>query len=292
MPEATVGLLHPGEMGATVGAAAKAAGARVIWASEDRSPASRRRASAYELEDLGSIDRLVATADFVISICPPHSAFEVARSVAARRFPGVYIDANAVSPARARAMAGVIENAGGTFVDGGIIGPPAARPGTTRLYLSGREVARVAELFRNSVLETVQMHAPVGAASALKMAYSSWTKGSAALLIALRAFAIAEGIDAQLLAEWRRSLPDLPARSEETFHLNARKAWRFVGEMEEMADTFQAAGLPTGFAFAAKEIYQRLNDYKDASAPPSLAEVVNVIRASETRASRGEPTGP
>jgi 3-hydroxyisobutyrate dehydrogenase-like beta-hydroxyacid dehydrogenase len=111
MPEATVMLLHPGEMGGTVGAAAKAAGARVVWASEDRSPASRSRASAYELEDLGSIDRLVATADFVISICPPHLALEVARSVAVRRFPGVYIDANAVSPARARTMAGVIENA-------------------------------------------------------------------------------------------------------------------------------------------------------------------------------------
>jgi len=293
MTNATVGLLHPGEMGSTIGAAAKAAGARVVWASEDRSPASRSRASASELEDLGSIDRLVATADFVISICPPHSALEVAGSVAARGFPGVYIDANAVSPDKARSMAGVIEEAGGTFVDGGIIGPPAEKPGTTRLYLSGQEVARVAELFHGSVLETVQMHAPVGAASALKMAYSSWTKGSAALLIALRAVAITEGIDAELLAEWRQSIPDLPARSERTLNLNARKAWRFVGEMDEIADTFKAAGFPTGFPIAAKEIYQRLDHYKDASSPPSLAEVANVIRARETIAPCGEPAaGP
>ena len=288
MRKATVGLLHPGEMGATIGAAAKAAGARVVWASEDRSPASRNRASAYELEDLRSIDRLVATADFIISVCPPHSALEVARSVAARCFAGVYIDANAISPSRARTMAGLIENAGGTFVDGGIIGPPAENPGTTRLYLSGREAARVAELFQGSVLETIQMHAPAGAASALKMAYSSWTKGSAALLIALRSFAITEGIDADLVAEWRRSIPDLPARSEQTVNLNARKAWRFVGEMEELADTFQAAGFPTGFPFAAKEIYQRLDLYKDASSPPSLAELANVIRATETIAPPGE----
>lgn len=187
-------------------------------------------------------------------------------------------------------MAAVIENAGGTFVDGGIIGPPAETPGTTRLYLSGQEAARAAELFHGSVLETVQMDGPVGAASALKMAYSSWTKGSAALLIALRAFAITEGIDADLLAEWRRSMPDLPARSERTLHLNARKAWRFVGEMEEIADSFQAAGFPTGFPFAAKEIYQRLDHYKHASSPPSFTEVANFIRASETMAPQGEPT--
>ena len=291
MPQATMGLLHPGEMGGTVGAAAKAAGARVVWASEDRSPASRSRASAYELEDVGSIDRLAATADFVISICPPHSALEVARSVAMRRFSGVYIDANAVSPATARTIAGMIENAGGTFVDGGIIGPPAVKPGTTRLYLSGPEVARVARLFQGSVLETVQMHSPIGAASALKMAYSSWNKGSAALLIALRAFAITEGIDAELLAEWRQSIPDLPARSERTLSLNARNAWRFVGEMEEIADTFRAAGFPTGFPVAAREIYQRLSHYKGAASPPSFTEVADDIRATETLAPGGEPAG-
>jgi 3-hydroxyisobutyrate dehydrogenase-like beta-hydroxyacid dehydrogenase len=291
MPKATVGLLHPGEMGVTVGAAAKSAGGRVVWASEDRSPSSRSRASAHELEDLESIDRLVAAADFVISVCPPHSALEVARSVAMRRFPGVYIDANAVSPATTRTIAGMIENAGGTFVDGGIIGPPAAKSDTTRLYLSGREAARVAELFHGSVLEPVQMNAPIGAASALKMAYSSWTKGSAALLIALRAFAISEGIDADLLAEWRRSIPDLQARSERTLNLNARNAWRFVGEMDEIADTFKAAGFPAGFPLAAKEIYQRLGHYKHASSPPSFAEVANDIRASETVDPRGEPTG-
>jgi 3-hydroxyisobutyrate dehydrogenase-like beta-hydroxyacid dehydrogenase len=188
-------------------------------------------------------------------------------------------------------MAGVIENAGGTFVDGGIIGPPAAKPGTTRLYLSGLELGRVAELFHGSVLETVRLQSHIGAASALKMAYSSWTKGSAALLIALRAFAITEGIDADLLAEWRRSIPDLPARSERTLSLNARNAWRFVGEMEEIADTFEAAGFPTGFPFAAMEIYQRLGHYKHASSPPSFAEVANVIRANEMVDPRGEPTG-
>ncbi len=164
-------------------------------------------------------------------------------------------------------------------MDGGIIGPPPAKRGMARLYLSGREAARVAALFQASSLEAIAMDGPVGAASALKMAYAAWTKGSAALLIAVRTLAISEGIEADLLAEWQRSIPELPARSEAALSRNARKAWRFVGEMEEMANTFRVAGVADGFPIAAREIYQRLEQYKDAPTPPSLAEVAGAIQA-------------
>ena len=280
MTKTTIGLLHPGEMGSAVGAAAQAAGARVVWASEGRSPATRSRAVAAELEDVGTLASLVEQSDFIFSICPPDAAIEVARSVAAQRFAGVYIDANAVSPATARIIADAIEGAGGGFVDGGIIGPPSVKRGVARLYLSGQEAARVAALFDASPLDVIAMDGPVGAASALKMAYAAWTKGSAALLIAVRALAIAEGIEADLLAEWKRSIPELPARSEAAVTNNARKAWRFVGEMEEIADTFMGAGLPDGFPLAAREVYDRLEKYKDAPVPPSLAEVASAIRAA------------
>ena len=73
------------------------------------------------------------------------------------------------------------------------------------------------------------------------------------------------------------AIPDLPARSEKAVSGNARKAWRFVGEMEEIAATFADAGLPAGFSLAAREIYQRLEQYKNAPAPPSLAEVASAI---------------
>jgi len=210
MTKTMIGFLHPGEMGSAVGAAARAAGARVVWASEGRSPDTRSRAVAAEFEDVGTLAALVAQSDFILSICPPDAAVEVARSAAARRFAGVYIDANAVSPATARTIAAIIEGAGGRFVDGGIIGPPPAKRGKSRLYLSGREAALVAALFDASALEAIAMDGTVGAASALKMTYAAWTKGSAELLIAVRALAIGEGIEADLLAEWERSIPELP----------------------------------------------------------------------------------
>lgn len=278
MANTTVGLLHPGEMGSAVGASARRAGARVLWASDGRSSQSRSRAVASGLEDVAALNALVAQSDIIISVCPPDAALDVARSVAVLHFPGLYVDANAVSPATARHIAVIIERAGGMFVDGGIIGPPPAKPGLTRLYLSGREAPGVADLLAGGPLEAIALDAPAGAASALKMAYAAWTKGSAALLIAVRALAIAEGIEEDLLAEWERSIPGLAARSETAASANARKAWRFVGEMEEIASTFLDAGLPDGFPLAAREVYQRLERYKDASHAPSLAEVAGAIQ--------------
>jgi 3-hydroxyisobutyrate dehydrogenase-like beta-hydroxyacid dehydrogenase len=276
----TIGVLHPGEMGSAVGAAALSADIRVVWASAGRSPASRDRAALAGLEDVGTLDTLASASDFILSICPPDAAIDVARAVAARCFGGIYVDANATSPATAHVIARLIESAGGKFVDGGIIGPAPAKHGTTRLYLAGRDAASAAALFDGSPLEAIPMQADVGAASALKMAFSAWTKGSAALLIAVRALAVAEGVEPDLIREWRKSIPDLPSRSETTVTNNARKAWRFVGEMEELAAAFRDAGLPSGFPLASQEIYQRLTGYKDTPAAPSFAEVASALRAA------------
>ncbi|HXH84386.1 MAG TPA: DUF1932 domain-containing protein, partial [Candidatus Tectomicrobia bacterium] len=87
----------------------------------------------------------------------------------------------------------------------------------------------------------------------------------------------AENVDDALQAEWARSLPDLPGRSKSAVDGSARKAWRWVGEMEEIAATFEGAGLPGGFHQAAAELYRRLAVYKDAAAPPSVADAVAAL---------------
>jgi 3-hydroxyisobutyrate dehydrogenase-like beta-hydroxyacid dehydrogenase len=273
----TIGLLHPGDMGGVVGACARAAGQRVLWASAGRSAGTRERATAAGLEDAGTVAALLAASDVVLSICPPHAAVDLAREVAGQRFAGLFVDGNAVAPATAREVGAIVERGGATFVDGGLIGPPPRSAGTTRLYLSGREAKRVAGLFEGSALEAIAVSDAPGAASALKMVYAAVTKGTSALLMAVRALAASEGVDDALLAEWRRSQPDLPKKSESAARDNARKAWRFVGEMDEIAAAFEAAGLPGGFHRAAGEIYRRLADYKDAAAPPAMADLVEPL---------------
>jgi 3-hydroxyisobutyrate dehydrogenase-like beta-hydroxyacid dehydrogenase len=274
---ATIGVLHPGDMGGVVGACARAAGQRVRWASAGRSAGTRARAAAAGLEDADTLAALLAASDVVLSICPPDAAVDLAREVAAQRFAGLYVDGNAVAPATAREVGAIVERGGATFVDGGLIGPPPRSAGTTRLYLSGREAKRVAALFEGSALEAIAISDAPGAASALKMVYAAVTKGTSALLMAVRALAASEGVDEALLGEWARSQPDLPKRSEAAARDNARKAWRFVGEMDEIAATFEAAGLPGGFHQAAAEIYRRLAGYKDAAAPPTMADLVEPL---------------
>ena len=278
----SVGLLHPGEMGSVVGTCLRAGGVRVVWPSAGRSEATRRRARAADLEDLGTLAAVVMASDVILSVCPPGSAADVARLVAAERFQGLYVDANAIAPGTARRVGQIVGAAGAELVDGGIIGPPPREAGTTRLYLAGSRAAEIADLFKGTALEAVVMSGDVASASALKMAYAAWTKGSSALLIAVRALAIREGVDGALRAEWERSQPGLGARSESAVAGNAKKAWRFVGEMEEIAATFAAAGLPAGFHEACAAVYGRLDRYKDAPAPPTLAEVAAALGAPRT----------
>ncbi len=277
MPETTVALLHPGEMGVAVGACLSERSMRVVWVSAGRSAATRRRAEAAGFEDLGSLERALAAVEVVLSVCPPHGALELAREVARAGFRGTYVDANAISPATAREVASAVESAGAAFVDGGIIGPPPGPGKSTRLYLSGARAAEVAGMFAGTRMPASVLDGAAGAASALKACYAAWTKGATALLATIRTLARYEGVEKALLAEWDLSQPELPRRSEAIL-ANARKAWRWVGEMEEIAASFEAAGLPGGFHLAAAEVYSRLEDFKDAAAPPSLAEVAQALR--------------
>jgi hypothetical protein len=225
-----VGLLHPGEMGAAVGARVRG---EVVWASEGRSEDTRRRAAVFR--DAGSLAALLTEAEVVLSICPPHAALEVARACAG--FDGLYIDANAISPAHAQEIAAIQPR----FVDGGIVGGPDE----PTLYLSGDEAEAAAELF---ALET----RVVRDASALKMTYAAWSKGTAALLLAIRDVARRYGVE----DEWRLAAPELVERLARAEASASTKGWRWAGEMDEIAATFGAAGLPEGFHRAAAEVYR------------------------------------
>jgi 3-hydroxyisobutyrate dehydrogenase-like beta-hydroxyacid dehydrogenase len=250
----TVGVLHPGEMGAALGARLRERGHDVAWAGEGRSAATRARAEAAGLRDAGPLDALLAGCDAVVSVCPPHAALEVARAAAGHR--GVFVDANAVAPATAAEIGAVVEGGGGRFVDGGIVGPPPHQAGTTRLYLSGAAAPEVAVLFDGTPVEAPVLGPEPGAASALKMAYAAWTKGTAAMLLAIRAAARDAGVEDALLAEWERSQPDVPGRLAAAGDAAERKGWRWVGEMEEIAATLAAAGQPDGFHRAAAEVFR------------------------------------
>lgn len=271
-----VGLLHPGEMGTAIGSALRARGEAVLWASVGRSSATAERAGAAGFTDVAEVRELCRRCDVLVSVCPPHAAVDVSH-LEGERFDGVYVDANAISPETARAIAGLRQR----FVDGGIIGPPPRKPNTTRLYLSGRDAELIAHLFDGTMVDARVVSKDLGAASALKMSYASWTKGSSAVLLAARALAQAEGVEDALLEEWQLSLPHLVEQSAAAARSAASKGWRWIGEMDEIAASYAAAGLPDGFHHAAAEIYER------ASAAPhgqtTMRRVLAAIRGPRPR---------
>jgi 3-hydroxyisobutyrate dehydrogenase-like beta-hydroxyacid dehydrogenase len=255
MTIASVGLLHPGAMGAAVGKVLTQAARTVLWASEGRSPESGARAREAGLQDAGTVAALADRSDLVLAICPPHGALDVARAIGP--FTGFYVDANAVSPATAAEIREIVEAAGARYVDGGVIGPPPDGSNAPRLYLSGADAPMVAELFAGSPLEALVLDGEPTAASALKMAYAGWTKGTAALLLTMREAARAYGVEDTLVREWQHSIPSLPERSVQAARQADTKGWRWVAEMREIAATLGAADLPTGFHEAAAEVFER-----------------------------------
>ena len=273
MSAVSVGVLHPGAMGATVVSALVQIGQSVLWDSTHRSEATIRRAEEAGAQACESLAELCERCDVLISVCPPENALELAISIADLNYLGRYVDVNAVSPGTAMQIALLFPD---RFVDGGIIGPPATTSGTTRLYLSGPGAPEIVQLFDTSLLEARVLDGSETAASALKMCYAAWTKGSAALLLNSRALAEALGVGQALDTEWAISQPRVLERAQTTATGTAPKAWRFAGEMDQIAATFAATGLPDGFHEGAADFYGRLTQFKDQNGV-SLADLLAAL---------------
>ena len=195
----------------------------------------------------------------MLSIGPPAAAVDTARSVAG--FGGLYVDANAISPATAGQVRDVVQSGGATYVDGGIIGGPPTEPGT-RLYLSGNRAGEVVALFEGTALDARVVDGDC-AASALKMAYAAWTKISAALVLGIEATARQHGVAEALHDEWELSGLDLADRLASAEGAARSKGWRWVDEMRQIAATFDAAGQSDGFGAAAAEVFRRYPRVED-----------------------------
>ena len=270
-----IGLIHPGAMGASVGAAARSNNHTVLWASTGRSASTAARARRAKLEDAGTVSELIKASEIVLSVCPPEAAEEVAREIAHLGFSGVYAECNAISPDRTRAIQRIVEDAGAHYVDGGIVGGPAwTREARTHLYLSGPRAEEVAACFAGSPLEARVISERIGAASAIKMGYAAYTKGTTALLTAILGVVEKEGVRAELARQWGDAFTQQAVRR---VCANTAKAWRFVGEMHEIAATFRGAGLPGGFHQAAAEVFERLAAFKDQAEPPAIELVLEAL---------------
>jgi 3-hydroxyisobutyrate dehydrogenase-like beta-hydroxyacid dehydrogenase len=252
----TVAVVAQGAMGAGVGGRLVERGLHVITSLAGRSEASAKRAQAAGM--VAASDQDCAQADFFLSICPPADALALAEKMAKLIGPSnkkpIYVDCNAVSPPTKVRIGDVITKSGAPFVDVGIIGLPPQKDGSSPwLHASGPDAARFAPI-GDFGLNVNVIEGPVGAASALKMSYAGITKGVTALGAMMMLAATRNGAAAGLRGEFERSQPALLPWFQRAIPAMYSKAYRFVGEMEEIADF-------VGEDPAARKMYQAIAEF-------------------------------
>ncbi|MGW7260678.1 DUF1932 domain-containing protein [Streptomyces sp. NPDC054834] len=264
MDQPTVGILHPGSMGASVAACAATNAAEVLWCEAGRSEASAARAAQFGLTAVASLPELLERSDVVISLCPPAAAEDLARDVAAHEFAGVYVEANAINPTRVQRIATLLEP-DATVVDGGVVGSPPVGGKSPTLYLSGGgdATARIEALFAGTAVQTAVLGTEVGKASALKLSYASFQKTSRVLVALAVGMAREHGVDQELL-EVASKRTDSYLAEPAYVAKTAARAWRWGPELEEAAETLAAAGLPPEMLRAAASTLARWDDAKDS----------------------------
>ncbi len=241
----TLGILHPGSMGAAVATCAASTGTTVLWCLQGRSPATVARAEQAGLVAARSLGELLERCEVVLSLCPPANAEDVAHQVAAVGFAGVFVEGNAISPERVKRIAKLVGVNASAVVDGAVIGSPPVGGKTAKLHLSGPRsgIEAVASLFTGTALETPVVGAQVGQASALKISYTAYQKASRVLVALAYGLAEHHGVGPALL--------DVAGKRQgsylsETGYIatTARRAWRWAPELAEAADALREAGLP------------------------------------------------
>ncbi len=283
----TVGLLHPGSMGAAFGAQLRRQNVRVLWCTDGRSSRSRARAENAGLEGVQNLGQLVARADVLLSLCPPAAAMDVAQQVAACELDGqLYIEANAITPSRVKDVAELLP--GAVVIDGAVVGSPPTGGKQPTLYLSGNPngCTRAMALFSESDVKTKVLGAEVGAASALKLSYSSYQKASRVLAALAYGVADASGVAGELL-EIAGKRGGSYLTEIDYIRKTASRAWRWGPELNDAAALLREAGLPDDLMRAASRVLSRWSGAREREL--TIDEALSHLRVDHDCGERDEP---
>ncbi|NQV80965.1 MAG: NAD(P)-dependent oxidoreductase [Alphaproteobacteria bacterium] len=275
----TIAIVATGDMGHAVGRALRDHGHTVVTDLTGRSARSIQLAAAGGLSDLGSLDAVIEAADLFLSIAPPSAAAEIAaQAIAAMQRTGRIIpfaDCNAVSPMTAMGLAEDAAAAGVPFIDAGIIGLAPSKDRVTQFYASGAAAAHLMVLDGKGMAVTV-LSDRVGDASAMKMCFASITKGTNALYAAALIVAARYGLGDALATEVSSRSPNVWQAMNRSVPWLAADAERWVSEMEEIAATYGAVGMPEGFHQGAADLFRHL------ASTPLAAETRETLDRSRT----------
>lgn len=289
-----VAILSPGDMGHAIGRELRSHGLDVITCLRGRSDRTRHLSKQAGLREVDNLRQVVSQADLVLSILVPAQAESAADDVAAAMrdcdHATHFVDCNAISPQTVRRIGATICAAGGQFSDASIIGHPPGTAAKPRLYVSGPDAAALLTLDGCGVA-VKQSGTDIGQASGLKMCYAAMTKGTFALYYALAVAADRLDLLDALLAEFEFSQPDALQRMRQFLPKLPAKAWRWVGEMEQIAATLESVNVTPDFHKAAADIYQLISKTSLGQETPETIDhnrslettIAEIVKQSETK---------
>ncbi|MFC1899948.1 DUF1932 domain-containing protein [Chloroflexota bacterium] len=282
----SIGILSPGDMGSAIGKILSDSSFDVITCLEGRSELTQIRAQEAGIRSVPSLDELTSEADIILSVLVPSRATALAEltadSVSRTGTRPVYVDLNAIAPQTVKSINDVMTNAGITFIDAGIIGsPPKTGQSRTRIYCSGENTSTF-ESIAKSGLDIRRIGPNIGQASGLKMIYAASTKGITALWTELLTASKALGLNEALMDEYKTNGTDISSVLERRIPSMPRRSRRWVGEMEEIAKTFEGVGLTPKMLLGAADIYRligktSLGDQTSREPDPSTEVILKVI---------------
>lgn len=256
-----IGITSIGDMGGQVAKRLKACGYEVYTALEGRSKRTASLTAKAGVTDCGSVEKLVATCDIVLSVLDPAAAVTKAREVAAAiKATGrkiIFVNGNAVAPRTAHEIDGIIRAAGGYCVDGSILRVTSKGKSELRLYVSGPEASVLTQI-TDEILKIRVVGEKIGNASALKMCYGAFTKGALALGMELLLAGHKLGISEELAAEFEDTQGEVYKWILGRTIGMAPKAYRYVPEMLEVATTFEDVGMTPRMMQGAAEMFEML----------------------------------
>ena len=287
-----IAILSPGEMGHSVGRCLLAGGFDVATCLTGRSERTRTLTAVAGIRDEPDLDGLVRETDLILAILVPDQARALAGRLAeVMKRTGsspAYADCNAISPDSAREIDRIVTAAGGRFIDAGIIGGPPCADEKTRFYASGPHESILTQLDGHGILVR-PLGGEVGRASGIKMCYASVTKGTSALHAAALTAAEVMGLSEELLSEFAESQSQRLKAMGGVNSLSA-KAFRWIGEMREIAATYEGAGVSPGFHEGAEHIFRLIAESPIGHERPetvdrnrTLEETVAIFAAAARR---------
>lgn len=274
----TIGVIGMGQMGAAIARRLVDNGAEVLTLLEGRSAESAARAAAAGAKT-ATPARMAGEAEMILSVVPPALAAEVAAallpSLEAAAEPALYLDCNAIAPQTVGEIAALFASAHLPFADASLIGgPPATGGAGPRLYMSG-DVADAAAQLAALGLDARVLSGTIGDASALKMAYGGITKGIQAIGAAMALGAYRRGAGESLVAELADSQPAVYAALARQLPAMLPKAYRWDGEMREIARFLEPDAGASAMLMGAAELYR---DIGEAAAEGPGSEIVDRLQ--------------